>query len=129
MKLKLLKIIIFSVITLFFLAVLISRLTSEDKSLKRASQIDMYVDKLENYKGLLTLNDSIYVSTNCPQIIEKSSFIVTEKNPPLWRPKNKPYFPSIGDVTKPFRIIKKAYSDTIEIIKDRDTLYFIRIEL
>lgn len=94
---------------LFVCFVLIDRINSRDLGLKKSSEIDLYVDKVSDYKGILLLNDSVVISKNCPKI--KSSNL------------------TVGHITKPFRIIKKANNDTIKIVKQGNVSYYLLLEL
>jgi len=108
MKDKILIFILISVFAMFILVIFHNRITVEDKTLKKSSEIDLFVDEIIDYKGVLTLNDSIVISKNCPSL----------NNPAL----------TTGNLTKPFQIIKKADNDTIKVIKNGNTLYFLLIE-
>ncbi len=88
---------------------------SYDK-INEESNIDMYVIKLQEKKGVLILNDSIVISGNSHRLKIKLKGI--EKNDELL------YYDPMIYLPKPFRFIKRKKNDTITIIKDSDTLFY-----
>lgn len=81
---------------------------SRDIKLNNSDSIDLYVDKIKKYKGVLILQDSVALSQNCPLI------------------KNIEYNNSktLVDFEEPYRIIKQRNSNVIQMIRLNDTLYF-----
>lgn len=87
---------------------------ARDKTLKYESDIKLEVTSAYNYKGVITYNDSIAVTNNCPQIFKNDY-------------KNN-YYGIIENLSVPFQLIKRKNSDTIKIVKNYDSLYFKLIE-
>ncbi|MER3316681.1 MAG: hypothetical protein RIB79_00165 [Allomuricauda sp.] len=93
-----------------FLAIIITvQGNNNDKSLKLESDINLFVNNVKYYKGVVTLEDSISISGNCPLINT-----LTEND----------YQPTLGDYSGPYRFIKERYNDTIKIVIINDTLRF-----
>ncbi|RFN59737.1 hypothetical protein [Marixanthomonas ophiurae] len=93
---------------LFLFIIIFHRLTSEDKTLKKSLEINLYINDVVDYRGFLWLNDSIVISKNCPNIKIPNN--------------------TIGNITAPFQIIKKRNNDTIKIVQNYNTSYFLLIE-
>jgi len=113
-----------AVFLIFIVMVSIDIYSRKGRILKLSEGIDLYPDKIEFDKGVIIINDSIVIAGNAPQITHISSFIVSEKTPPLFSTNNNDYIPNLYDLEAPYKIIKKANVDTIIIIKEVDTLYF-----
>lgn len=110
--------IVFGIFSIF---VFISVLNSEDKSLKFEQSINLRINKVKRYRGVVMLNDSIVLSENTPAIMNISRMEVFRKYKELNIKKPQITFDKI---TTPFVIKKKANSDTIQVIQYRDTIYF-----
>lgn len=110
--------IVFGIFSIF---VFISILNSEDKSLKFEQSINLRINKVKRYRGVVMLNDSIVLSENTPAIMNISRMEVFSKYKELNIKKPQITFDKI---TTPFVIKKKANSDTIQVIQYRDTIYF-----
>lgn len=109
-----LKTVIFLILFLFFvfiLTILITKVSNEDKSLKIESNVDLYAEKIKYYKGVITIEDSISLSGNCPQIFD-----------PKIKNLNRDH--KLADLTGPYRITKKTFNDSIRVIIESDTLYY-----
>ena len=111
---KLVKIIFITCVGFFTLIIVFFQLSNADKTLKREHEINFFVNKVKSYKGVLLLNDSIVISKNCPKIQSDEQYNNVKS--------------IIGDIKKPFQIIKEANNDTIKIVKDGYTMYFELIE-
>ena len=90
---KSIKIIVIIAIILVFLGVIsLSRIQNKDISLKNESEINILAKKVEYYKGVITIEDSISISGNCPM---------------LPQPEDNKGQVVLGDFSGPYRIIKK----------------------
>ncbi len=85
------------------------RTSSKDISLKYESEINLFAKKVKYYKGVVSLDDSVSISGNCPMIRK----LETNNNPTV-----------LGDFSGPYRLIKKRNNDTVKIVISYDTLYF-----
>lgn len=102
---------ILKVSTILSLAIILTSCwRSEDKMLKTESEVKLKITHDYAYKGVIAYNDSIVVSSNCPQI---------------YKDYNKTnYYGTIKNLSVPFELIKKRGSDTLIIVKNYDSLYF-----
>lgn len=111
MKNKITKIkIIFGLVCLCFFIIIsfwFFNVSTNDKTLKIEDEIDLYVTKIKDERGFFLLNDRIVISKNCKEIN-------TTLNSKL----------TFGHLSKPFRLIKKANSDTLKVEKINTVLYF-----
>lgn len=90
------------------------------------SEIEIKVIRLKILRDVLIINDTITVSASCKLIMNNSNQIISERNSPLWRSSNYQYTPSLGDLSDPYKLIKKSHNDTLVVIKDNDTILFNR---
>ena len=97
---------------LFVLTIFISQNSNKNKLLSKESEIILKATQAHNYKGFITINDSITISENTPRVkIDSSLFIVR--------------YEDFGSLETPFNIIKKHNNDTIVVIKDYKTFYYM----
>lgn len=102
--------IFIAIISVAFIAIIIfTQRSNKDISLKLKSDINLFADRVEYYKGVITLEDSISISGNCPLISP------TYEND---------HQPRLADFSGPYRFIKESNNDTIKIIISKDTLRF-----
>lgn len=99
------------IFTLFILTIVLTQYFNENKQLSFKSEIKFVATKTHQYKGFVTINDSITISGNTPRInIDSSLYIVRYKD--------------FGSLDAPYKIMKKQNNDTIIVIKDYETLYY-----
>lgn len=108
----------------FFVMMFVSSLFREDRTLNLESEIDLEVFNVKNDRGFLILQDSVVVSGNCKLITEISKMKILESYKLYDTIAYKKFSLTIGDVTKPYRILKKSFSDTLIVYHYQDTLFF-----
>lgn len=93
----------------FLLVIIYYNLFQDDKTLNFENSIDLNVTKIREYKGFVTMNDSIAIDGNLLRVNFDSTSM---------RYKN-------FDLLKPnFRITKEAKNDTIIVLKDSEILIY-----
>jgi hypothetical protein len=75
--------------------------------------IDVDVKSIIGYKSALILNDTIAIFKECPRL-----FTINQKH------YYKDYYRYIESLKEPYHLSKKENSDTIVIVKSKDTLFY-----
>lgn len=99
--------------TIIFIGIILFHSTTIDKTLRIENEVNMYITKINKYKGVMLLNDSFVISENCPKINSAES---ESKS-------------TIGIIKEPFQIIKKSYNDTIQIVQDNKIFYYKLLDM
>ncbi len=90
------------------------------ETLKIGSEIEVMANKISKNRGVIVINDSFALVGAATYQIKDSTAMVTN----ITNTKNRSFKPSLYYVQGPYRIVKKAFSDTLLIIKNSDTMYF-----
>ena len=113
MKNKLIIIAILIPIMIFLIMVFKDRFFNSNTELLKTDYINVEINKIEKFKSALILNDSIAIFKKCHRIF-----------PDGHKHYEINYYRYIEDVNKPYRLIKEENSDTLLVIKSKDTLYY-----
>jgi hypothetical protein len=108
-------------------------LVNRDKNLiesyiiKYDDEVNVKVTSVFNNHNILELNNRDLMISGTYPVINQDELVnkVKEKNisGTLWNDPNTSEFkPVLSDIEPPFRLLKKAYSDTLKIIKQQDTI-------
>lgn len=117
------------VLSIFFGVILYHNLTYRDINLKFEDSLDLYCESPKLEKGEIVINDSVVIQGNTRQIFELDPYILKERTSPFYKSRNYRYIPTLYDLDGPYRIIKRAYNDTIIVIKNNDTLHFYFLDI
>lgn len=117
--------IILILITIFLTSIIILHNLNTVRVIIHEDSVNLKANSVEREKGMVKINDSIYLEGNSDLILSLSTSSIKEQNPPLWRKGN--YHPVLYDLMGPYEIYKKNYNDTLRVIKKSDTLYFLLI--
>ena len=90
---------------------------------ENSTEISLEVRKAFNERGIYVLNDSVFVGFAPLYNFDSTKYEIEDDA--LWRPKNAKHLPRLSDISAPFKITKKRYSDTILIIRNVDTFMAI----
>tara|TARA_R110000850_G_scaffold203228_1_gene329550 strand:- start:172109 stop:172450 length:342 start_codon:yes stop_codon:yes gene_type:complete len=99
----------------------------ESNRIKYDDEVNVKVHSVFNNHNILELNNRDLMISGTYPVINQDELVnkVKEKNISgrLWNNPNTPEFkPVLSDIEPPFRLLKKAYSDTLKIIKEQDTI-------
>lgn len=113
-----LKVILFSfliILGVFTLAIIISTRNNARQGLDYHSEINLFVEKKKSIRGFRELNDSIAIPEMTPRLINPDSTTLLG---------NPNYMPLFKNLSGKYRIIKKSNTDTIQVLRQSDTVYF-----
>lgn len=85
--------------------------------------VDLNITEAYNERGIYILDNKFYVGENT--IIKLDSNKTCIKDDAIWRPKGNKLIPRISDIKSPFHIFKSKNSDTLSLIKDKDTIIIL----
>lgn len=121
--------IIFVIAILLLGILFITYISNRDlKFQKQLTKLDyensFEIDVVDAYNehGIYILNNK-YVLNSATEIIENNDFPI--EDPAIWRPPGFRFIPTIFDISAPFQISKKRYSDTISLEKEDKTIIVI----
>ena len=86
---------------------------NKKKELIIADFVDIEVIKVRKYKNIIILKDTIAIFQNTKRVFPKKS-----------KHYYKNYYQSIKLVKAPYHLFKERRSDTIVIIKNKDSLFY-----
>lgn len=114
-KPKPLTFIIITITIMFIFLVIHSMKSNKNRLLRKYDFIELKIDKINKYKGVVLMNDSIAVFGNTPRIV-KDSFFNGDKLHVRYE-----FFENLR---APFTLVKKKNNDTIIVVKEYETLYY-----
>lgn len=87
------------------------------------SSINLNINEAYNERGIYILDNKFYVGENTIIKLDSNKTIIEDDA--IWRPKGNKLIPRISDIKAPFRIFKNKNSDTLSLIKDKDTIIIL----
>ena len=126
MKLNKTTIIILSLIGLLIPLYLIIKNNNYQTNLveiNNLSSVNLNINEAYNERGIYILDNKFYVGENT--IIKLDSNKTYIKDDAIWRPKGNKLIPRISDIKSPFHLFKNKNSDTLSLIKDKDTIIIL----
>src|SRR5690606_1114217 len=118
-KSKIVILSFFIILSVFILAIIISTRNNARQDLDFHSEINLFVEKKKSIRGFRELNDSIAISEMTPRLINPDSTTL------LGNPNYMPFFKNLSGK---YRIIKASNTDTIQVLRKSDTMYFKLLE-
>jgi hypothetical protein len=97
----------------FFTIVINDRLFNRKKSLIIDDFLDIEVVNIRKYKNIIVLKDTISIFKNTERVFPKNS-----------KQYYKNYYKFIKSVKPPFHLHKKKGSDTLLVIKNKDSFFY-----
>ena len=126
MKLNKITIIILSLIGLSIPLYLIIKNNNYQTNLveiNNLSSVNLNINEAYNERGIYILDNKFYVGENT--IIKLDSNKTHIEDDAIWRPKGNKLIPRISDIKSPFHLFKNKNSDTLCLIKDKDTIIIL----
>lgn len=87
------------------------------------SSVNLSINEAYNERGIYILDNKFYVGENT--IIKLDSNKTHIEDDAIWRPKGNKLIPRISDIQSPFHLYKNKNSDTLSLIKDKDTIIIL----
>jgi hypothetical protein len=87
------------------------------------SSVNLSINEAYNERGIYILDNKFYVGENT--IIKLDSNKTRIEDDAIWRPKDNKLIPRISDIKSPFHLFKHKNSDTLSLIKDKDTIIIL----
>lgn len=87
------------------------------------SSVNLSINEAYNERGIYILNNKFYVGENT--IIKLDSNKTRIEDYAIWRSKDNKLIPRISDIKSPFHLFKHKNSDTLSLIKGKDTIIIL----